>query len=402
MADSIAAPIEQQVNGVEGMLYMSSNSGNDGSYTLTVTFDIGTDVNSALVMVQNRVTLALPQLPTAAQNQGITIRKRTPDMLMIVNFISPDGRYDDKYLSNFATIYAKDELLRVDGVSDLNIFGQRDYSMRIWVDPMKLAARNMTVIDIANTINNENIDAPVGRFGQPPVNQGLAFQYPINTVGRLVEIEEFQNLNVKVGGSTPVLSMTGTPPLTAGGSGSLAAAPPSPGLVTLASTPARGGSGGGGGGPSGPTNTSALGTYLTDSSSVGAGSAVTNTLVVPTPPPAPSLEDINQSTSFLPPLTIAPPTPIPATPAPSSGVGGAGGLNPGGTVGALGLTGGATAARSPPLPRSSSSATSPDSSSARRTTTRSARSTATPRSALGFTNSPAPMPWKSPIASAPR
>src|SRR5580704_13563291 len=126
VADTVGAPIEQQVNGIDGMLYMSSQSGNDGSYTLTVTFDIGTDIKTALVMVQNRVALALPQLPTAVQNQGITIRKRTPDMLMIVNFYSPDGRYNDEYLSNVATIYAKDELLRVYGVSDVNIMGQRD------------------------------------------------------------------------------------------------------------------------------------------------------------------------------------------------------------------------------------------------------------------------------------
>src|SRR5437588_1161379 len=128
VADTVGAPIEQQVNGVEGMLYMSSQSGNDGSYSLTVTFDIGTDLKTALVMVQNRVTLAMPQLPSAVQNQGISIRKRTPDMLMIVNFISPDGRYDDKYLSNYATIYAKDELLRVEGISDINVQGLRDYS----------------------------------------------------------------------------------------------------------------------------------------------------------------------------------------------------------------------------------------------------------------------------------
>ena len=242
VADSIAAPIEQQVNGVEGLLYMSSNSGNDGSYTLTVTFDIGTDVNSALVMVQNRVTLALPQLPSAAQNQGITIRKRTPDMLMIVNFISPDGRYDDKYLSNFATIYAKDELLRVEGVSDLNIFGQRDYSMRIWVDPLKLAARNMTIVDIANTINNENIDAPVGRVAQPPVGNGLAFQYPIDTLARMVEVEQFQKINVKVGGSTPILSQSGVP--TGGGSTATATAMiPMGASATGASPPAKFGGG---------------------------------------------------------------------------------------------------------------------------------------------------------------
>src|SRR6266576_7257251 len=117
VADTVAAPIEQQVNGVEGMLYMSSQMGNDGSYTLTVTFDIGTDLNTALVMVQNRVALAMPRLPTPVQNQGITIRKKTPDLLMIVSFLSPDRRYDDLYLSNFATIYIKDELLRLEGVS---------------------------------------------------------------------------------------------------------------------------------------------------------------------------------------------------------------------------------------------------------------------------------------------
>ena len=119
IADTVAAPIEQQVNGVPGMLYMSSQMGNDGSYTLTVTFDIGTDLNTALVMVQNRVQLATPQLPTSVQNQGITIRKKTPDILNIINFYSPDGRYDDIYLSNFALINVKDELLRVEGVSDV-------------------------------------------------------------------------------------------------------------------------------------------------------------------------------------------------------------------------------------------------------------------------------------------
>src|SRR3954447_26639394 len=150
VADTVAAPIEQQVNGVEGMLYMSSQSGNDGSYSLTVTFDVGVDLRTALVMVQNRVALAMPQLPSAVQNQGITVRKRTPDMLMIVNFISPDGRYDDKYLSNYATISAKDELLRVDGISDINVQGQRDYSMRVWLDPQKLAARNVTALDVAD------------------------------------------------------------------------------------------------------------------------------------------------------------------------------------------------------------------------------------------------------------
>src|SRR5205085_5060651 len=113
VADTVGAPIEQQVNGVEGMLYLSSQSGNDGSYTLTVTFDVGTDLNTALVMVQNRVALAMPQLPTSVQNQGITVRKKTPDILGIISFYSPDGRYDDVYLSNYATIHVLDELPRI-------------------------------------------------------------------------------------------------------------------------------------------------------------------------------------------------------------------------------------------------------------------------------------------------
>src|SRR3954465_2000044 len=130
VADTVAAPIEQQVNGVPGMLYMSSQMGNDGAYSLTVTFDTDVDLNTALVMVQNRVALAMPQLPTEVQRQGITVRKRTPDILLVVNLIPPPGKYDALYLSNFATINVRDELLRVEGVSDVNLFGQRDYSMR--------------------------------------------------------------------------------------------------------------------------------------------------------------------------------------------------------------------------------------------------------------------------------
>src|ERR1043166_1407365 len=127
VADTVAAPIEQQVNGVEGMLYMSSQSGNDGSYTLSVTFDIGTDLNTALVMVQNRVALAMPQLPTSVQRQGIPTRKKTPDILQIINIYSPDDRYDALYLSNFALINLYDEILRIDGVSTIGFLGERDY-----------------------------------------------------------------------------------------------------------------------------------------------------------------------------------------------------------------------------------------------------------------------------------
>src|SRR5580704_6976305 len=178
VADTVAAPIEQQVNGVEGMLYMSSQSGNDGAYSLTVTFDIGTDLKTAVVKVQNRVALAMPQLPTEVQNQGITIRKKTPDILMIVNFYSPDGRYDDIYLSNYATIYVRDELLRVPGVSDITYQGQRDYSIRIWLDSQELAARSITAVDVATAIRSQNTDAPAGQIGQPPAKTGQSFQAP--------------------------------------------------------------------------------------------------------------------------------------------------------------------------------------------------------------------------------
>jgi multidrug efflux pump len=212
VADTVAAPIEQQVNGVPGMLYMSSQMGNDGSYSLQVTFDIGVDLKTALVMVQNRVALAMPQLPTAVQNQGITIRKKTPDMLMIVNFTSPDGRYDDIYLSNFATINVRDELLRVPGVSDINVFGQRDYSIRVWLNPQELAARGMTAIDVANAIRSQNLDAPAGQINMPPALAGQAFQMPINTLGRLKTPEQFGDIVVKVTPPAAVAANRAMPP----------------------------------------------------------------------------------------------------------------------------------------------------------------------------------------------
>ncbi|HKM53835.1 MAG TPA: efflux RND transporter permease subunit, partial [Isosphaeraceae bacterium] len=239
VTDTVAAPIEQQVNGVEGMLYMSSQMGNDGSYSLTVTFDVGTDLNQDLVMVQNRVTLAMPQLPTAVQNQGITIRKKTPDILMIVNFFSPDGRYDDIYLSNFATIYVRDELLRVYGVSDINYLGQRDYSIRAWLDPQKLAAHNMTAIDVAQAIRNQNLDAPAGRVGQPPAPAGQSAQLPLDTLGRLTEPDQFGDIIVKVNPATAAAgaeltadsiggSSTGSSPSVSSSSSSSGGGAPSP------------------------------------------------------------------------------------------------------------------------------------------------------------------------------
>jgi multidrug efflux pump len=197
VADSVAAPIEQQVNGVERMLYMSSQCTNDGAYSLTVTFDLGTDLNIAQVLVQNRVALALPQLPQQVQVQGVNTKKRSPSILLVVNLTSPDGRYDDVYLSNYATIKIKDKLLRVDGVGDLTYLGQRDYSMRIWLEPDKLAARSLTAGDVVAAVQNQNVQVAAGQIGQQPVPEGQQFQYTMSTLGRLQTKEEFGNIIVK-------------------------------------------------------------------------------------------------------------------------------------------------------------------------------------------------------------
>jgi multidrug efflux pump len=200
VADTVAAPIEQQVNGVEGMLYMSSQSGNDGSYTLTVTFDVGADLNTTLVMVQNRVTLAIPQLPNQVQLQGITIKKKTPDILLVVNFFSPGGQYDDIFLSNYAYIYVRDELFRLEGISDINILGERDYSIRIWLDPQKVASLGMTANEITTAIQQQNIQAPVGQIGQPPTGTAQAFELPLTTLGRLSDPKQFGDIIIRATG----------------------------------------------------------------------------------------------------------------------------------------------------------------------------------------------------------
>jgi multidrug efflux pump len=196
VADSVAAPIEQQVNGVEDMLYMVSQSNNDGSYTLTVTFKPGVNLNFAQVLVQNRINLALPLLPEEVTQAGVTTRKRNPDILMVVAIYSPNGRYDQLYLSNFATIKVKDELARVDGVGDCQQFGQQDYSMRVWVDPDKLSTLNMAASDVANALREHNRQFAAGHFGQPPA-ESLAHESTITTVGRLSEPAEFDNLIIR-------------------------------------------------------------------------------------------------------------------------------------------------------------------------------------------------------------
>jgi multidrug efflux pump len=199
VANTVAAPIEQQVNGVEKMLYMSSQSTNDGNYTLTITFEIGTDVNLAQVLVQNRVALAQPQLPTQVQLEGVNTKKSSPSVLLVINLISPDRRYDSVYMSNFATIQLKDELLRLKGVGDILMLGQRDYSMRLWLDPYKLATRGLTASDVITAIQSQNVQVAAGTVGQQPVPTGQPFQLTMSALGRLDTERQFGNIILKTG-----------------------------------------------------------------------------------------------------------------------------------------------------------------------------------------------------------
>src|ERR1051326_4583961 len=199
VAESIAAPIEQQVNGVEDMIYMSSQSANDRTYTLTVTFRPGVNLDFAQVLVQNRVNLALPLLPDVVKQSGLTTRKRNPDILLIVSLYSPNGSRNQVYLSNYATIQIADELKRLEGVGDVIIFGQQDYSMRIWVDPDRLAAKNLTAVDLVNSVREQNYQIVAGRIGQPPAARGQAFDMPLDARGRLAEEAEDDKIIVRNG-----------------------------------------------------------------------------------------------------------------------------------------------------------------------------------------------------------
>jgi multidrug efflux pump subunit AcrB len=207
VVDTVAAPIEQQVNGVEGMMYMVSQCTNDGSYALTITFQPGTDLNIAQVLVQNRVALAQPILPDLVQRRGVAVKKKASSTLMIVNlFIKDDEdtaqRFKSEeekslYLSNYATIQIKDELARVTGVGDVSYLGQRDYAMRIWLDPGKMAFRQLSASDLVTAVGQQNIQVAAGQVGQPPVPAGQTSQFPLITLGRLIEVEQFNEMILK-------------------------------------------------------------------------------------------------------------------------------------------------------------------------------------------------------------
>src|SRR5712672_1771728 len=197
VVDTVALPIEQQVNGVDGMIYMQSWSAADGSYTLIVTFKIGTDINFAQVLVQNRVSSALAQLPQAVQAQGVTVQQKSTAILQFVALTSPDARYDSLFLANYATINLQPELARLPGVGQVNIFGAGQYSMRIWLDPNKLQALSLTTEDVVNALKGQNQQVTAGQLGMPPAPSTQPFQYTLDIATRLDDVSQFQNIVVK-------------------------------------------------------------------------------------------------------------------------------------------------------------------------------------------------------------
>jgi len=199
IAETVASPLEQAINGVEGSLYMFSQATADGVMTLTVTFNLGTDVDKAQVQVQNRVSQALPKLPEEVRQLGVTTTKQSPDLTMVVHLFSPNGRYDEVYIRNYATLQVKDALARIPGAGDVEVFGSGDYAMRIWLDPDKIAARNLTASDVVNAIREQNVQVAGGVIGQPPVSSKVNFELQVNVKGRLVSEEEFGQIIVKTG-----------------------------------------------------------------------------------------------------------------------------------------------------------------------------------------------------------
>ncbi|MBX3551365.1 MAG: multidrug efflux RND transporter permease subunit [Pseudolabrys sp.] len=197
VAETVVAPIEQQVNGVEGMIYLSSNSTADGRFSISVTFDIGVNLDIAQVQVQNRVSIAIPRLPQQVQQIGVTVAKSSPDILMVVNLFSPDQVRDAIFMTNYANLQIKDVLTRTDGVGSITIFGARDYAMQVWLDPDRLQSLNLTAQDVTAALQGQNIQVASGVLNQPPVANQLPFQVAVRTLGRLSDPAEFGNIVVK-------------------------------------------------------------------------------------------------------------------------------------------------------------------------------------------------------------
>jgi multidrug efflux pump len=208
VAETVATPIEEQVNGVENMLYMSSQSTADGTMTLTVTFKLGTDLDIAQVLVQNRVAIATPQLPEEVRSLGVTVQKQSPDLMMVVHLISPNGTYDQAYISNYAFLQIRDPLSRLDGIGNVNVFGAREYSMRIWLDPNRMYSRSLTTDDIIAAIQAQNVQVAAGRLGAEPAPPGTELQLTINTQGRLVTPDQFGQIIVKRGDNGEIVYLS--------------------------------------------------------------------------------------------------------------------------------------------------------------------------------------------------
>src|SRR5947209_14590356 len=199
IAETVASPLEQAVNGVEDSLYMFSQATGDGVMTLTVTFRLGTDVDKAQVQVQNRVSQALPKLPEEVRRLGVTTVKQSPDLTMVVHLFSPNSRYDEVYLRNYATLQVKDVLARIPGAGDVEVFGSGDYAMRVWLNPDKIAARNLTASDVVDAIREQNVQVAAGGIGQQPVDRPVPFELQVNAKGRLISPDEFGQIIVKTG-----------------------------------------------------------------------------------------------------------------------------------------------------------------------------------------------------------
>jgi hydrophobe/amphiphile efflux-1 (HAE1) family protein len=207
VADTVSAPIEQEINGVENMIYMYSQSTNDGNVSITVSFDVGVDIDRAQVLVQNRVQAAERRLPDEVRRNGLTVRKRSPDVLLSIHLLSPDKTYDQVYISNYALLNVRDKLMRIEGVGDVSLFGSREYAMRVWLDPERIAARNLTAEEVLTAMRGQNVQVAGGNIGEPPVEMKNAFQVSLQLKGRLRTAEEFNEIIVKVGADGRVIRL---------------------------------------------------------------------------------------------------------------------------------------------------------------------------------------------------
>ncbi len=207
VANTVATPIEQEINGVEGMLYLLSQSTGDGRMQLTITFELGTDLDQAQVLVQNRVAIAEPRLPEEVRRLGVTTRKNSPDLMLVINMFSRDGTYDQTYIGNYAVLQLRDRLARIEGVGDIQLFGASEYAMRIWLDPDRAQILGLTAGDIVQALRSQNIQVASGTINQPPVPQQNAFEVNVQTQGRLIDPEQFENVVVKSGADGQIVRL---------------------------------------------------------------------------------------------------------------------------------------------------------------------------------------------------